>query len=74
MADTFTVEVDFTDRTRNADRTFVTFTSTVRVLADTDTQATQMAAQMVAAIRDTAFNGEQIDGMVIATRLISCEI
>jgi hypothetical protein len=63
----FTVQVDYTDRTRTAAGTFTTFSTVVDVLADTDTDATLAAAQMVGAIRDDA-----IDGMVTATRIVSC--
>jgi len=68
MADTFTVRVTYTDRSRHSDRTFVEFYSTVEVLADSDTEATMVASQMVDAIRF------DIDGMVIAARVIDVRI
>lgn len=61
----FTVQVAHTDRTRTADGRFTTFTTFVDVLADTDVEATMVAAQMVAAIR------ADIDNMVIATTVVN---
>ena len=58
---TFTVEVDFTDRRRNASG-FVTSTGFVSVLAMTDTDATLTAAQMVDGMLPA-------DSMVTATRI-----
>lgn len=57
----FTVDVDFTDRTRTAGR-FTTFTHHTTVLADTDHDATLVAAQMVASVIGD-------DDMIIATRI-----
>ena len=64
----FSVDVDFTDRTRAADGSFAFDTSRVTVLAATDTEATLTAAQIVGARRAND------DGMVIATRIVSCTI
>lgn len=63
---TYTVQVDFTDRSRNADRTFVTSTRTVTVLADNDTEATLVATQLVTALR------ADLDGMPVASRILDC--
>lgn len=68
MADIFTVLVDFTDRTRHDDRTFVMSTTAVRVLADDDTEATLVAAQIVAASRG------RHDGFVTRTTITDVRI
>ncbi len=59
---TFTVEVDFTDRRRHPAGGFVTATAFVEVMADTDTDATLTAAQMVG-------GSIPADFMVTATRI-----
>lgn len=58
---TFTIEVDFTDRRRNA-AGFVTSTGFVSVLAATDTEATLTAVHMTCAFLPADF-------MVTATRI-----
>jgi hypothetical protein len=64
---TFRVRVTYTDRTRDADGRFRTFTTEVDVLAPDDVEATQLAAQMVDAIR------AGIDGMVTATQIVAVD-
>lgn len=60
---TYTVAVQHTDRTRNADGTYRTFTAIVQVLADTDNEATMVACQMTHAIR------ADLDPMVLGARI-----
>src|SRR5205809_3037637 len=59
-ARTWTVKVDHTDR-------HDTYQTTVDVLAETETEATLVAAQMVDAIRH-----DTIGGMVTRTTVVSC--
>lgn len=59
----FTVDVFHTDRTRNADGSFVTFRSRVDVLAAD--AATLVAAQLVDAIRH-----DSVGGMVTGTQIV----
>lgn len=59
----FTVRVTHTDRSRTADGHFNKFYTSVEVAADTDIEATLIAAQMASAIR------RDIDGMVIGTTI-----
>lgn len=59
---TYEVLVEFTDR-QVVDGAFKTYPSTVTVTADSDTEATLIAAQMVAAIRC------DLSGMVVATTI-----
>jgi type II secretory pathway component PulK len=63
----FRVRVTYTDRIRRADGRFRTFTTEVEVLAADDVEATQLAAQMVDAIRSG------IDGMVTATEIVAVD-
>ncbi len=60
---TFTVDVDWTDRTRSGGR-FTTFTHRASVAAFNDTEAACVAAQLVACCIGP-------DDMVIATRVLS---
>lgn len=61
----FVVEVEYTDRTRLPSGRFRTFTTQVDVVADSEVEAQEVAAQMVDAIRRTS-----IDGMVTSTRVL----
>jgi len=61
---TFTVQVTHTDRTRTPAGRFNEFTTNVEVLADTDTDAACIAAQMVGCLRG--------NGMVLGTRITNC--
>jgi hypothetical protein len=61
---TFTVAVDWTDRSRDERRRFIEQTEYVAVLADIDHHATLTAAQMVACVIG--------DGMVTRTTIIDC--
>lgn len=61
----FTVEVCYTDRSRTTDGTFTTFTTSVTVLAETDTEARLIAAQMADAIRR-----DKTDGMVLSATVV----
>lgn len=61
---TFSIEVDFTDRNRHPDRSFVTFRTVVHLLVTTEVEAHLVAAQWVAATRPQDF-------MVIATRTLA---
>lgn len=60
---TFTIAVAYTDRTRLPDRRFVTKTTLVHVLADTELEANLLAAQWVDSTRP-------YDYMVLATRMV----
>jgi hypothetical protein len=60
----WTVEVELTDRSRHADRTFVVFRTTVEVSADTETEARLVAEQMAGAIR------HDLDAMVLGSRVL----
>lgn len=64
---TFRVEVTYTDRSRDAEGRFRTFTTEVEVVAADEVEAIQLAAQMVDAIR------ARIDGMVTATRIVAVD-
>jgi len=64
---TFTVRVEYTDRTI-VGQAFRTLPTTVHVEADDEVEATLVAAQMAAAIRCN------LDGMVIGTSITSVEI
>lgn len=57
----------YTDRRRKVDGRFRTYVPEVDVLAPDDVEATQLAAQMVDAIRTG------IDGMVTATRILAVD-
>jgi hypothetical protein len=61
---TFSIEVDFTDRNRHPDRSFVTFTTVVHLLIATELEAHLVAAHWVAATRPQDF-------MVTATRTLA---
>lgn len=61
--DTFTVRVEFTDRSRNEDGSYRTYHATVEVLADSETEATQVASQMAHAIR------ADLDPMILGARV-----
>lgn len=62
---TYRVRVTYTDRTRHTDGRLRCFTTEVEVLAADDVEATQLAAQMVDAIRT------DIDGMVTSARILA---
>lgn len=66
MALTYTVEVTFTDRTRDASGGYVTFVAVVTVSAENDTDATLIACQMAHAIR------ADLDPMVLGATITSC--
>jgi hypothetical protein len=63
---TVTVEIEFTDRTRHADRTFVIDTAFAIVEADTETEATLVAHDMTRALIPR-------DSMVTATRILDID-
>lgn len=68
MEAAFTVEVDFTDRTRAEDGTYTTFTRTVNIWAAGNNEATYLAATLVHCLIC------DIEGMVLATRIVGVEI
>lgn len=63
---TYHVNVTWTDRTRAADGGYVTYLARVTVLADDDTEATLVAAQLAHAIR------ADLDPMILSTRITDC--
>lgn len=63
---TFTVNVTFTDRSRDASGNYVTYTAIVTVLAADDTEATLVACQIAHAIR------ADLDPMVLGARITDC--
>jgi hypothetical protein len=65
MAAVYEVEVLWTDRTRNDDGGYVSYTARIEVLADTDTEATLVASQMAHAIR------ADLDPMILSAEIIS---
>jgi hypothetical protein len=60
----FTVEVDYTDRTRADDGDYNVSTRTVEVLAHDEDEASLIGIQLVTAMRD------EIGGMPLAARVI----
>lgn len=64
----FQVEVDFTDRTRAEDGTYTTWTRTVDIWAAGNSEATYLAATLVHCLIC------DIDGMVLATRIVGVKI
>ena len=65
---TYTVDVTYTDRTRAADGSYVTYRSVVTVEADDDTDATRTACQLVHCIRadlDPMVLGSSITDLVL---------
>lgn len=65
----FTVEVDFTDRTK-ADGRFVATTKVVEIMTNDPIDATLGAAQMV----DCTVNEYPLHGLVIATRIVGVAV